>query len=732
MSEGANTNAVDGISDATLLALRQSGKEVLRSPQRLLSYLIDEAPESRPLTVLERNLDEDLLGPLASVVCGDEPPTMNGIRLAAQRMQDLLVSERAVAPQPAHQAIDELCRGVIRYLAERAGTGTRPAQEPGRSAPAPAPKPVAAPTAPTPAHPHTVVVTPSTQGETPKSSESHPVVLPAVSKAPAPGDTSHGTRSPSPRTGTMPVDAFPNTQGGKTPDQRTGNTPTAQTDQIVAPVQPPKQRRYKLVLAIAGTLAAVGIIVGVITSSSRVTVSFDGGGATGSTKAVKTWRDSEVSLPSNGYRLSGYSFAGWELNGKTYQPGDTIKPSDSVTLQAVWAAEINFNGNGAESGSVDRILALPGETITLPELDFARSGYHPLGWDDGGELHAAGDEVTVDGPITYNVSWGPRVSFDGNGAEEGSVEDILAKPGETITLPKVGFKRGKHRANGWEANGKLYKAGDEVTVDSPVTYSVDWGARVTFDGNGADGGETGKLYADSSDKVKAPECGFTYADHIFDGWSKSNTGTGSYSPGDSITVTEPVTYYATWRLDPNIVDKLAVEQVTRYADNGTCCIFLFVTNNSNTTLDITGTIDFKSSSGADIETTNDTSYSVAPGQRTLIYNARDGAAGGDGATTYSISADESPSSRGPLGSAIEVEELSVTSDSNVVRLHNRTGQRVYLGSAACYGTADNGSWAVAGPAINQELDPDESVDVTFEYSFGGLYRQYFINGYTEP
>ena len=735
MSEGANTNAVDGISDATLLALRQSGKEVLRSPQRLLSYLIDEAPESRPLTVLERNLDEDLLGPLASVVCGDEPPTMNGIRLAAQRMQDLLVSERAVAPQPAHQAIDELCRGVIRYLAERAGTGTRPAQEPGRSAPAPAPKPVAAPTAPTPAHPHTVVVTPSTQGETPKSSESHPVVLPAVSKAPAPGDTSHGTRSPSPRTGTMPVDAFPNTQGGKTPDQRTGNTPTAQTDQIVAPVQPPKQRRYKLVLAIAGTLAAVGIIVGVITSSSRVTVSFDGGGATGSTKAVKTWRDSEVSLPSNGYRLSGYSFAGWELNGKTYQPGDTIKPSDSVTLQAVWAAEINFNGNGAESGSVDRILALPGETITLPELDFARSGYHPLGWDDGGELHAAGDEVTVDGPITYNVSWGPRVSFDGNGAEEGSVEDILAKPGETITLPKVGFKRGKHRANGWEANGKLYKAGDEVTVDGPVTYSVDWGARVTFDGNGADGGETKKVYADSDNMVTVPKCGFTYADHVFKGWATSKYGSARYDPGETFSNSEPTTLYAVWELDPDIMSKVSVEGVGEDWDDGSHSTLLFVTNNSSTPLELHASFRFLDASGNELESWTNSKSCVAPGETTLLYQSCDTT--GFYTCDYSVTAEEVASGSAPLHGNVSVDETSVEMGKIVVRLTNNSSKTAYIKSLYFYGKGYNGGAALHPKYPGESIAPGESLDVTFESTIApedarfDLYytRQYYLDGY---
>jgi hypothetical protein len=155
-----------------------------------------------------------------------------------------------------------------------------------------------------------------------------------------------------------------------------------------------------------------------------------------------------------------------------------------------------------------------------------------------------------------------------------------------------------------------------------------------------------------------------------------------------------------------------------------------VTNNSSTTLDITGTIDFKSSSGTEIETSTHTAYSVAPGQRTLIYDACQGAAGGDGATTYSISAAEQLSSRGPLGSGIEIEELSVTSSNLVVRLHNKTGKRVYIGGVICYGTGSYGAWSVAGPAVNEEIEPNGSVEVSFDYTFENRSREYFVNGYT--
>ena len=733
MSSNPSANAPISIVDATFFALQQSGKEILQNPSRLLSYLIDMTAESKALMVLERNCDSDFLEPLANEVCGTEPPTMQGIRLAASRMEDMLVNERAVAPKPAHQAVEQLCRGVVRYLGERSGGAAKPAQESKDPTPAPAPVPAAtlAATAPKPAqptHPFTVTVTPPTQAQTPEPQVTQTVTPPAVSAPPTQGDSSQGTRGPSPRTGTLPVEVSAPSQDKQTPAATQDSTPKTKKEQITAPVQPPKDKKRPL--AIVGAIAAIMAVVAIVASLNRITVSFDGAGATGSTGAVKTWRNSEVTLPSCKFSRAGYSFAGWDLDGTTYQPGDTITPDGPTTLKAIWAAKVTFNGNGASSGSVDEILALPGETITLPDIDYKRTGYHATGWKDNRKLYAAGDKITINVPITYSVEWGPCVSFDGNGADKGSVKDVLAETGETITLPDISFKRSGYRANGWMANGKLHKAGDKVTVDGPVTYSVDWGAHISFEGNGKTSGKTSDLYGDKDDNVTIPKCGFSYPDHKFKGWATSKTGSARYSPGDTFSSSSPTTLYAVWELDSNIVDKIAVEQVTQTADSGACLIFLFVTNNSSTTLDITGTIDFKSSSGTEIETSTHTAYSVAPGQRTLIYDACQGAAGGDGATTYSISAAEQLSSRGPLGSGIEIEELSVTSSNLVVRLHNKTGKRVYIGGVICYGTGSYGAWSVAGPAVNEEIEPNGSVEVSFDYTFENRSREYFVNGYT--
>ena len=702
------TNATRSIADATLFALQQSGKAVLHSPQRLLGYLIDTAPESQSLTVLERNMDEDLLGPLADAVCGSEPPTMGGIRHAAARMEDLLVNGRAVAPQPAHQAVDELCRGTARYLAERSGVAQRPAPE---SEPVAAPAPAPTPTTPAQARPHTVTVTPSARGRAPESPASQPVAPSATPKA--------------------PVQTAPKQNAGS----------TAKSKQTAASAQPLKKKGYKVTLAIVVALVAAYIALGLIASGiqrNRMTISFDDGDATGSTGDIEAWRDSEVSLPSCGYTLSGYSFAGWELDGKTYQPGDTISPNDSVTLTAVWAAEITFDGNGASSGKFDRILALPGETITLPDLECERIGYHPLGWDNDGELHAAGDEVTVDGPVTYRISWGPCVSFDGNGAEEGSVEDMLVQPGETITLPKISFKRGKHRANGWVAGGKLYKAGDEVTIDSPVTFGVSWGPRVTFDGNGADGGETGKLYADFEGNVTAPKCGFTYADHVFKGWATSKDGRAQYDPGETFSNSEPTTLYAVWELDPDIMSKVSVEGVGYDWNNGGHSTMLYVTNNSSTPLKLRASFRFLDASGNELASNYNEKQCVAPGETTLLF--QNCSKSGFSTCDYSVTAEEVASGSAPLYGNVSVDEASVEMGKIVVRLTNNSSKTAFVESLFFYGKSNNGGRWLHPEYPGESIAPGESLDVDIvstsvppEAARFDLYytRQYYLDGYLE-
>ena len=652
-----NVNSPASISDAILYALQKSGREVLQNPQRLLSYLIDVASDCPALTVLERNIDGELLEPLVNVICGSEPPTMQGIRLAASRMEDLLVNGRAVSHQPAHQAVEELCRGVVRYLAELSGAAQRTPQMPA------SPITAQAPVNPQPGVARSQIVSPQVDAPITPSPYG-PAALPTVSEAPLPNMTGNGSRGPSPLTGTMPVESFPHSQGGPV----TGGIPTPEPEKVVAPIQPSKPKINKKVLTIVGAIAAIAIAIGIVVSVNRVTVSFDAAGASGSTHAIKTWRNSDVSLPSSGFTRDGYSFVGWDLDGKTYQPGDTFKPEGPTTLSAIWAAEINFDDNGADKGSVDSVLALPGETIKLPDLNFERDGYHP---------------------------------------------------------------------NGWEANDEFYAAGDEVTVDGPITYSVNWGACVSFSGNGASDGKTSDLYGDQDGRVAIPKCGFSYPEHVFKGWATSKGESAKYSPGDTLSSSEPTTLYAVWELDPKIMDKVSIDPVGIDWDSGAHTTMLRVTNNSQIPLALFATFEFKDASGNELSSATDDKVCVAPGETAALdqYCEETGFSSCD----YTVTAKDVTTRSGPLYGNVSVEETSVEMGKVVLRLTNNSSKPAYIKSLTYYGKGYNGGEAMYYRYPRESIEPGKSLEITIESTISpenarwNEYhtRDYYLDGYLE-
>ena len=76
-----------------------------------------------------------------------------------------------------------------------------------------------------------------------------------------------------------------------------------------------------------------------------------------------------------------------------------------------------------------------------------------------------GTEVAV---VNYTVS------FDGNGAE-GDMKSISVEANDSYTLPTCAFTapEGKEFA-GWEVNGQVYQAGEQIVVTSNVTVTATW------------------------------------------------------------------------------------------------------------------------------------------------------------------------------------------------------------------------------------------------------------------
>jgi hypothetical protein len=160
---------------------------------------------------------------------------------------------------------------------------------------------------------------------------------------------------------------------------------------------------------------------------------------------------------------SGYSFGGWSLTRggaaatteiTTAATGDTTR-----TLFAVWNTTLNYNTNGATSGSITGAKTNDtyrfGQTLTLPTAGtLARSGFAFGGWmpttvsASRVTTYTAGLNDT--GNATLYAAWIKTVTFNANSATTGTVpasqvflagDDRLKLPTfSEMTLRKPGYE----------------------------------------------------------------------------------------------------------------------------------------------------------------------------------------------------------------------------------------------------------------------------------------------------
>lgn len=93
---------------------------------------------------------------------------------------------------------------------------------------------------------------------------------------------------------------------------------------------------------------------------------------------------------------TGYRFMHWEMpNGSTVSSYSSLYSTSSHTLYARWKPitySISFNGNGADSGSMEEIDCIYDASVALPANAFTRAGYTFSGWsryaDGSGTIYA--------------------------------------------------------------------------------------------------------------------------------------------------------------------------------------------------------------------------------------------------------------------------------------------------------------------------------------------------------
>jgi uncharacterized repeat protein (TIGR02543 family) len=162
----------------------------------------------------------------------------------------------------------------------------------------------------------------------------------------------------------------------------------------------------------------------------------------------------------------------------------------AVTLYAQWTAlptyTVSYDGNGADGGTVpDPQTKIAGIALTLAgnSGSLTRAGYTFTGWntaaDGSGTDYAAGASYTVDAAVTLYAQWTTlttySVSYDGNGADEGSVPvdpNSYSDGAEATILDQNDLARTGYNFAGWTTNpgrtgsSESFAVGTRVAVDS--------------------------------------------------------------------------------------------------------------------------------------------------------------------------------------------------------------------------------------------------------------------------
>lgn len=189
-------------------------------------------------------------------------------------------------------------------------------------------------------------------------------------------------------------------------------------------------------------------------------------------------RESEYTLPSAPTK-EGYDFVNWDINGKTYNQGEKIKVSESITVTANWQVKkvtVSFDtagGSTLESLTIDWGTTLDGTKLTTTkagcELDY---------WEkDGTKFDLS---TPIKGDVTLTAKWKAKLCYvifkDGNDKLDTVIVEYNDKIAEAETPTKEGYLFSK-----WLKDGEEFDLSTPITED--ITLYANWDIKkvtVTF------------------------------------------------------------------------------------------------------------------------------------------------------------------------------------------------------------------------------------------------------------
>lgn len=234
--------------------------------------------------------------------------------------------------------------------------------------------------------------------------------------------------------------------------------------------------------------------------SRRITVTYI---LDGMNFAVKTVCAAEsvpnlaVDFTALGEEYSDCIFLGWYADSGYAEPFDfkSAVAAEDFTLygklrfkKTVVEYSLQSDTVVTEEGDTLR----PGESFTLPENKYVRTGFNFSGWKIDGKSYAPGDEINVEGTVrklTVEADW-TGVVYTVRFGYDGQQYDEEYRYADTHRLPAARYTRVGYNQTGWNYNGTDYglratvtdftsEEGAVVTL-TPVWTAITYSLRLEF------------------------------------------------------------------------------------------------------------------------------------------------------------------------------------------------------------------------------------------------------------
>ena len=312
-----------------------------------------------------------------------------------------------------------------------------------------------------------------------------------------------------------------------------------------------------------------------ITKTAAFTVNykvvFNANGGTGAPGAQIKTHGTNLTLSSTKPTWTGHTFLGWgtsaDATTATYSAGGTYSTNAATNLYAVWKTHqytVEYNGNGATSGSTASSSHTYGVAKALTTNGFVRKGYTFKGWattNTGSVAYTDKQSVTnlsnQDGAkvILYAVwqinTYTVTYNYTENSGSSATKTSASVNYGSTIDLTPTATKSG-YNFVGWNTNKNGTSKLSSLTMDAGnvtlyAIYSKTITATCYYYSRTAQTSKTvsNTIYNKTTGTTLSLGT-ISLTGYTFRGWSTSNSGNATISVGSngSVNLSSDATYYA--------------------------------------------------------------------------------------------------------------------------------------------------------------------------------------------